>query len=160
MMFFICVGVLMLVAFVVMLIGLWGIMRSLQVKWWLTTRGTIDSCHIHSWQYEGSEYHEVRVEYTYMVRGKQYTSKRIAFGYDGSVNLETQEQILNKLLSANQVDVRYHPTKPQIASLTYGIHNTLRRRVIYATIGLIFCFGFLGAGLAILYSEKIFPQQF
>ena len=83
------------------------------------------------------------IEYKYCVRGKEYHSKRFAFGYIESNDRFLAKAILNKFKNKSYVTVYFDPKNPKNAVLLRGIR-------IFHLINLV-CFV---AALCVLHAQK------
>lgn len=124
----------------------WGIIsarRSLAVGAWPVAPGVIDTCEIvtKSGGSDGGTTYEVKVSYTYSVNQKKYTGSRVAFGYGGSDDSPTQQQLYKKLNESKSIEVRYDPHDPANSSLSYGMHKTLYFLFIFSITWLAFTAG-------------------
>jgi len=136
-------GVFFLVGFGLLGYGLFQMKQSSAAGSWPTTRGTIVSCSLSDeTDSDGDTMYVVKIEYSYSVRGADYTGDRLAFGYGGDSSRKAHDAILAKLQSAEHVDVRYDPREPANAVLSFGVHRSIRTTLVFAITWLAFVTGF------------------
>lgn len=99
------------------------IQTSKEAEKWPTTIGIINSHEGLVPEGQATKY-TIRIRYSYMVSGKEYTGDRIAFGFDGS-NKRTFNVIMFKLKDAKKILVRYKPDCPHYATLAYGSNDAV-----------------------------------
>jgi len=98
-----------------------NILRSLLALGWKTVKGEITYAGISSdCDDEGCTYKPV-IEFMYMVRGKEYHSKRFAFGYVFSSFRFLAKMVYSRYKNLPIVTVYYHPNRPKSAVLMPGI---------------------------------------
>ena len=85
---------------------------------WPSTEGTVTSIEFDDDSTpDSTTIYQTNVTYTYKVRGVQYESSRIAFGYSASRSRETELSLFSSLKDAQSVTVRYNPSRPSEATL-------------------------------------------
>jgi hypothetical protein len=105
--------------------GINNLIMANQAKTWPSAEGMIKSskCVYYYVMNESSSYF-THVNYSYAVAGKSYQGDRIAFGYSGSWWRRPNQQIADRLSSAETVMVRYDPDKPSMAVLSCGLNGS------------------------------------
>ncbi|MCC9599422.1 DUF3592 domain-containing protein [Stieleria sp. JC731] len=116
--------------------------RSLAAATWPTAQGKIVRADLKSSSGSDSTTYQVEVEYEYRVGSRDYTNDVLAAGYAGSGGRDSHEQILDKLQSSNAVDVRYNPSQPEDAVLSFGFHRSLQFMFAFSITWLLFTIGF------------------
>jgi hypothetical protein len=135
-------GLFFLVGFGMLGYGLWSVARSAQAAAWPTTPGMITQLSLaERADNEGATTYEVKVNYSYAVKGAAYEGSRLAFGYGGSGGRAAHEEILQKLKDAKQVAVRYDPHDPAVSCLSYGVHRSIQFVLAFAATWLAFIIG-------------------
>ena len=137
--------------------GLRMMKRSTEPASWPTTQGRIVSCELVKDSDGKYETYEVKASYSYSVRGVNFTNDKLAFGYEGTIEQNAQQQILTKLEEARTVDVRYDPMAPQNSVLTYGIR--IQSALVFALAWLAFQFGLTVAVCLMLSSDNVLLQN-
>jgi hypothetical protein len=99
--------------------------------------------------------YEVKVEYTYVVNGVKYEGSRLAFGYEGSNDRGAPAQILQRLKGAKAISARYDPSDPSVSCLSFGIHRAIVEKLAFATMWLLFVFGFTVVAWVSLRSDTV-----
>lgn len=156
-------GVLFLIAYIgfdniciVLFVGaflgsiLWSAYRNHKSLSWPTVNGYVLNLYIVKnivYTEDGaSEIFEVRVEYSYIVNGKQFTGNRISFFDSGSPQVydirldeseeeqlqrcyEGRQRIYNKLKKASRVMVHYNPDNPNDAVLAVGYRGDIADKI-------------------------------
>ncbi|NEP05470.1 MAG: DUF3592 domain-containing protein [Okeania sp. SIO2G4] len=117
--------------------GIYSACKSVEASNWPSVTGTITNVSLHENKGRSITY-EVKVKYRYSVRGKTYTSSRLAFGYFFSSGGQEQQDILNKLKSASSVKVRYSQKNPATSTLSFGIHRSIKFVLAFAIVWLGF----------------------
>ena len=98
-----------------------SILRSIIALGWSEARGEITRAAIdESCDSDGCSYKPL-IEYKYDVYGKEYHSKRFAFGYAMSGFCFLAEMIYNKYKNHPMVTVYYNPKNPKSAVLLRGV---------------------------------------
>ncbi len=136
------ISIFYVVGFVLLGYSLLSMKRSTEAATWPTTVGTIESCDLKSNSDGDGTTYEVKVNYTYSVNGRELTNDVLAFGYSASSGFEAHQEILNRLKSAETVDVRYDPSDPTTSVLSYGFHRSIQFTLAFAVTWLLFVIGF------------------
>jgi hypothetical protein len=121
--------------------SLYSIKKSNEVATWPMVIGRITSSEMTSNSDSDGTTYRVKVSYDYSVMGQIHHGDRIAFGYSGSSGHEAHQQILERLPAGRQVEVRYHPEKPQEAALAYGFHRSTKFTLAFSITWLLFTSG-------------------
>lgn len=123
--------------------GLYSMVRSNAAAKWPVALGVIDHVELtNSTDSEGGTTYRVDVGYSYHAMGSLYRNDTLAFGYAGSSGYGFHNDIYKKLMSVDEVDVRYDPADPQNSTLSYGMHRTIKFFIIFGFIWLAFTIGF------------------
>lgn len=125
-------GVFAAVGLALLAYGLRTAWRAGSAATWPVAEGTLTEAHLDSRSSgESGTTYEIKVAYRYSVAGREYAGWRLAFGYAGGDDKASQERLLAALKGARALEVRYDPSDPEVAALSYGVH-----RGIWATIAL------------------------
>lgn len=116
--------------------------RSTDAANWPTAVGTIQSCELRSHSDGEGTTHQVQVRYRYEAEGREWTNDVLAFGYSGSSGRQSHLQIVDRLQSAETVQVRYRPNDPQTSVLSFGFHRSIKLMLTFAIFWLTFVIGF------------------
>ncbi|WDI32393.1 DUF3592 domain-containing protein [Hyphococcus flavus] len=142
--------------------GLHSLNMSHKAQNWPTTPGTIlSSDFTSSTDSEGSTTYRTDVRYTYNANGREIEGKKIAFGYAGSSSHGFHRDIHDALPSGAQVAVRYDPSKPERAVLSFGVNQSIKFLLIFGavwtmfTLGMIAMFWMSGQGATTLVENMI-----
>jgi hypothetical protein len=101
---------------------LFNVMRSLFASKWPKANGEVTYSDILE-DFDGEERSfNPKVEYRYEVRGKEYYSQRIIFGYFGSVFKLSAKFIQNKFRVKQHITVAYNAKTPSESVLYTGLH--------------------------------------
>ncbi|MFN7892225.1 MAG: DUF3592 domain-containing protein [Pirellula sp.] len=134
-------GMFFLIGFGIISFSLWNIRSSLVAGGWPTATGTIKAVHLDRKSDSDGDIFETKVVYNYVAQGKQFEGNRIAYGYCPSNGQRSHEQIFAKLQSAQTVEVRYDPSRPETSVLSYGIHRSHWFLLAFGTLWLAFSMG-------------------
>lgn len=134
-------GVFMAAGVGILVFAVWSIVKSTAAAKWPVAKGRILSAEMKesiSTSSEGkqSTTYGVEVDYRYEVDGRPYSGNRIAFGYAHTSERETHQFILNKLHSADLVEVRYSPENHQVSTLSYGFNRSLKLTLAFGFVWL------------------------
>jgi hypothetical protein len=120
--------------------GIKSAKESVQASSWPSARGTITNVSLREGSdSDGDTTYGVEVQYNYSVMGQNYTSSRLAFGYDESNVRQPHQDILDKLERASSVNVRYDPRDPSTSTLSFGIHSSIKFILTSAITWLLYC---------------------
>src|SRR5690606_31330009 len=89
---------------------------------------------------DGDPLYEVRVRYCYEVDGMIHEGNRLAFGYHASSGRPSHLEIHDRLKATPTVLVRYHPARPALSCLSFGIHRSIVLLFGFALIWLMITF--------------------
>lgn len=120
----------------------YSLWKSKQVFDWPIVQGKLFSCKGIDEYSDGHEVITIKVKYSYVVNNILYESTRLGFGYNGSVDINTHKNIINKLCSKDIVSVSYNPLKPKEAALTdineNNSLNIMKNTGVYLFFGILF----------------------
>ena len=108
---------------------------------WPTTPGDIIASDFKVNSDSDGDTYEAKIEYKYNPDGYERTGKAIAFGYTASSGRQFHHEIYEALPVGAQVAVRYDPSKPDRAVLSYGVNRSILFIVIFGAIWTIFTVG-------------------
>lgn len=132
---------------IVCLFSLRTMWRSNRAATWPSARGVIESCKLEeTHDTQRNSFYTAKVCYSYSVQDRRYTSTRLAIGYIGSGDRETQNAIVKRLKQAVAVEVRYDPEDPSSAVLSYGTHLSHRRSLAFLFLIFLMLIGFTVIG--------------
>lgn len=142
-------GKLLFILFIIFYAGGFGMLwsginsakQSVEASNWPFVTGTITNLSLRENSDSDGTTYGVEVEYHYSVRGRTYTSSRLAFGYASSSGRQAHQDFLNKLEHASSVKVRYNPQNPATSTLSFGIHRSVKSVLAFAITWLAFTFG-------------------
>ncbi len=98
-------------------LGAKGWMNARRAQSWPTASATIVDRNLDTRSGKNRTSYEVKVAYRYEVDGSSYESKRLAFGYAGSPDSESERQTLAWLYASNAATAHYNPENPAEAVL-------------------------------------------
>ncbi len=134
-------GLFLAVGFGILGWGLNALNMSRQAEHWPTTPGTVTaSDFIVDSDSEGATY-RTKVSYTYNALGREIAGDKIAFGYSGSSSEKFHRDIYNALPAGAQVAVRYDPSKPERAVLSFGVNQSIKFLLIFGAVWTMFTLG-------------------
>ncbi len=122
--------------------GLRSWKRSRDAAAWPTCVGLIRECKLTTHSDSDGNTYGVDVKYEYAVGGKEFVGSTIAYGYANSSARQTHEKVLQKLQSAERVEVRYNPLQPEQSVLSYGTHQSIKFILAFGITWLAFTSGF------------------
>ena len=76
---------------------------------------------------------EILVKYTYLIKKKEYTNNKLAFGYSQS-NLNDDSRLFNLLENANKVVVYVNPKDSNESVISTGLNDSIIFLILFATI--------------------------
>ena len=121
--------------------GLHSMTMAQQAASWPTVQGTITASNFEvDYDSEGDTY-KTKVSYTYNVMGRELTGKRIAFGYSGSSSEKFHRDIHNALPVNTSVGVRYDPSDPTRAVLSFGVNQSIKFLLLFGAVWTMFTLG-------------------
>lgn len=141
--------------------GLHSLNMSNKAQGWPTTPGTILSSDFKVSHDDDSTTYRTEVRYAYNANGREIEGKKIAFGYAGSSSQSFHRDIHNALPAGAQVAVRYDPSKPERAVLSFGVNQSIKFLLIFGavwtmfTVGMIAMFWMSGQGATTLLDNMI-----
>jgi hypothetical protein len=120
-------------------------LRYLAILWqsnragtWPTAPGRIEHSRlIETVDSDNASSYEAHVRYAYTVMGTPYTGTRIAIGYACSGFRDTHAEIVKRLPAGAPVAVRYDPSDPASAVLSYGTHLSHKRALAFVGFWLV-----------------------
>jgi hypothetical protein len=140
--FVVFVSVFYIIGFGLLGYGLSSARQSTQAAAWPTAPATITMREVReSSDSDGSTY-EVKVQYTYTVAGVAYEGSRLAFGYGGSGERDSHDEIYQRLKEAKTVFARYNPGDPSESCLSFGLHRSIQVKLAFAVTWLLLASGF------------------
>ena len=83
------------------------------------------------------------MRYTYSPIAEEITGEKIAFGYAGSSSENFHRDIYNALTVNTQVAVRYNPSKPEQAVLSFGANQSIKFLIIFGAVWTMFTLGMI-----------------
>lgn len=117
-------------------IQFWGISKSVLAYFWPKAKGEVIYAGIDTnYESDGNTYAPV-VEYKYRVRGKEYCSRRFAYGYVASSFGFSASSIYKKYRNRLHVNVFYNPKRPSESVLLVGFR-------FFHLVNVVFLFGML-----------------
>lgn len=100
-----------------------NIQDSINTYDWLATTALINNVDIESDYDDGSESHEIDINYEYSIDDHVYKSNKIAFGY-GMSNVEKHVKIYDLLKRAKKITVYVNPENYNEAVISRGINSS------------------------------------
>jgi hypothetical protein len=138
--------ILSIVSFSLLREGVESLSQAIDAKKWTTTKSTLQDVHLVSTRTSrGGQVYEVKVRYSYEVKGVSYEGNNLSFGYSPTNGGEHSE-IYRKLKSAKQVEVRFNPAKHSESSLTFGVYKSHYITIILGAIAALIAL----SGMAII----------
>ena len=131
--------------------GGWAFYYGTQAEHWPTTPGVITASDLKVDSDSDGTTYTAKIEYTYSPDGYQRTGKTIAFGYAGSSGRTFHREVQEALPVGAQVAVRYDPSKPDRAALSYGINRSIIFLLLFGGVWTVFT---LGVAAMALLTEK------
>jgi len=108
---------------------------------WPTAQGTITaSDFVVDTDSDGTTY-RAKVSYTYNALGRALTGDRIAFGYMASSGETFHREIHGALPVNATVAVRYDPSAPERAALSYGVNRSIKFLLMFGAVWTMFTLG-------------------
>jgi len=126
------IGGFMAAGFAMLGYGLWTWHRSVKAGGWPVTPGKILQCTLVEHRSRKIPTFCAEVKYQYTVNGQDFINDTVAFGYSESSDRETHEALVKRLQHAEQVQIRYDPDDPQTAALSFGLHQGLQFKLLFA----------------------------
>lgn len=154
-------GVFLAVGAGILGFGLYSLSLSKQAEHWPTTPGTITASDFVVNSDEDGDTYRVKLNYTYTPMATELTGKKIAFGYAGSSSRSFHHEIYEALPVGTQVAVRYDPSKPERAVLSFGVNQSIKFLLIFGgvwtmfTLGMVAMFWLSGQGATTLLGNMI-----
>ena len=134
-------GLFLLIGLAVLGYGARSYYFSSQAEHWPTTPGRITaSDFVVNSDSDGATY-RAKVEYTYRPDHIERTGTNIAFGYTASSGEAYHREIYKALPVGTQVAVRYDPSKPDRAALSYGVNKSIIFMLIFGGVWTFFTLG-------------------
>jgi len=121
--------------------GLRSLYMSNQAAGWPTVPGRIISSDFDVSSDEDGTTYRTDLAYTYSAMGREITGKKIAFGYSGSSSQSFHRAVYNALPVDTEVAVRYSPSNPERAVLTFGINQSIIFLIIFGAVWTMFTLG-------------------
>lgn len=141
--------------------GLHSLSMSQKAANWPTAQGSITSSDFNvSSDSDGTTY-RTKVSYVYNALGRELTGEKIAFGYSGSSSEKFHRDIYKALPVNTSVAVRYDPSDPSRAVLSYGVNQSIKFLLIFGavwtmfTCGMIAMFWMSGQGADVLLQNMV-----
>ena len=129
--FLICIGL------GILLLTIYWSIRSVQASRWPSAAAHLLTAELKSQSgSKGGITYRVLVRYEYSVNGIIYSGDRVAFGYLGTGSRGVHRSILNKLKSAQDLQVRYSSSDPSVSTLSAGFHEFHKRGFAFAAMWL------------------------
>ena len=123
--------------------GLYSLNMARQAESWPTVQGTIIESRFEVDLDDEGDTYKTKVAYTYNVLGRELTGKRIAFGYAGSSSEKFHRDIHHALPVNTSVAVRYDPSDPARAVLSFGVNQSIKLLLLFGAVWTIFFFGMI-----------------
>lgn len=142
------IGVFYLIGFGLLGYSLWSARRSIQAAAWPTTSGTITQLKVvehpgvSTQPGDTRSTYEVKVRYTYVVKGVAYQGTRLAFGFVGSGREAEECETYRELKQAKTVTVHYDPSDPAWSCLFSGLTLPTQLGLAFSVGWLAFVSGF------------------
>ena len=134
-------GIFFAVGFGILGFGLRSMHMSKQAESWPTAPAEITSSDfIVSSDDDGTTY-RTKLTYNYNVAGRDFTGKKIAFGYAGSSSRKFHDDIYDALPVGSQVAARYNPDNPEQAVLSFGINQSIMFLILFGATWTLFTAG-------------------
>ena len=108
---------------------------------WPTVPGEIISSDFHVDTDDDGTTYRTDLSYRYEIMGQEYVSKKIAFGYAGSSSRSFHRNIYDALPVSSQVAVRYDPSNPARAVISFGMHQSIIFLLIFGVTWTLFTTG-------------------
>lgn len=122
--------------------GLHSLQMSKQAEGWPTVPGRIVSSEFTTnTDSDGDTTYRTKVRYSYSAMGREITGDKIAFGYSGSSSRNFHHDIYEALPPNSQVAVRFNPSKPEQAVLSFGANQSIVFLLIFGTVWTFFTLG-------------------
>lgn len=134
-------GLFLAVGLAILGYGLYSLHFSKQAAQWPTVQGEILTSDFRTNSDDDGTTYSTNVTYRYNAMGVERTGKTIAFGYAGSSSYSFHNEIHHALPVGAQVAVRYDPSRPERAVLSYGMHQTIIFLLIFGTVWTFFTLG-------------------
>jgi len=141
--------------------GVRSLHMSKQAEHWPTVSGKVTSSDFTVSHDDDSTTYRTKLTYKYNVLGRELTGKKIAFGYSGSSSENFHRDIYNALPVNTQVAVRYNPSNPERAVLSFGANQSIKFLMIFGavwtmfTLGMVAMFWLSGQGATTLLENMI-----
>ncbi len=134
-------GLFFAIGFGILGFGVHSMHMAKKAEHWPTVPGQITSSDfVVSSDDDGTSY-RTKLSYTYNANGRDYTNKKIAFGYAGSSSQKFHRDIYDALPVNSQVAVRYDPANPERAVLSFGIHQSIMFLMLFGATWTLFTAG-------------------
>ncbi|MFH7036906.1 DUF3592 domain-containing protein [Flavobacterium plurextorum] len=111
----------------------YNIFKALQAKGWTPVSANIEKTDITSHSNKGTVSHEVIVRYLYVIEGKKYSGKRIAFGY-GMNNIDDHDGLYSKLENSKKVLVYVNPSNNEESVIVPGMNDSITGLLIFTIL--------------------------
>ena len=134
-------GLFFAIGFGILGFGVRSMHMSQQAAQWPTVPGQILSSDFSVSSDDDGTTYSTDLSYSYNVDGRDYTNKKIAFGYAGSSSHQFHRNIYDALPVNSQVAVRYDPSNPERAVLSFGIHQSIMFLLLFGATWTLFTAG-------------------
>ncbi len=134
-------GLFLAVGAAILAFGVRSLLKSRAVEHWPVAHGELLERKLAADSDSDGTTYQVQVHYAYSVAGRPYEGKRLAFGYGGSSGRAMHQKILDKLLQAHSVEVRYNPQSPEESALSWGVNRSIVFVLIFGSVWTMFTLG-------------------
>lgn len=134
-------GVFLAIGFGVLGYGFHSMNMARAAADWPSVQGTITASKFEVDRDSEGDTYKTNVSYTYNVLGRQLSGKRIAFGYSGSSSEKFHRDIFEALPVNTSVAVRYDPSDPSRAVLSFGVNQSIKFLLIFGAVWTMFVTG-------------------
>ena len=137
-------GLFLAIGLLILGFGARSLYMSKLAESWPTVQGRIISSDFEtSTDSDGDTTYRANISYEYDVMGRRLTSDRVAFGYSGSSSYGFHKEIHDALPAGATVAVRYDPSKPERAALSYGLNQSILFLLIFGAVWTFFTVGMI-----------------
>lgn len=123
--------------------GLRSMDMSKKAASWPTVQGQITASNFEVDRDSEGDTYKTKISYSYNVLGQELTGKKIAFGYSGSSSEKFHRDIHNALPINTSVAVRYDPSDPSRAVLSYGVNQSIKFLLLFGAVWTMFTCGMI-----------------
>lgn len=135
--------VIVLIGMILLILAIASLRKARGTEFWRYTNGKITSSEIETSQRNTSDQkNEIRytpkINYSYVVNGKEYVSNRIKIMNDYSSNsIKAVQKLISKYRCDSEVIVYFNPDKPEKSVLEKGISTNIYVLLVFSFIILL-----------------------